>query len=203
VFLDKIPSDETLLYWVKGSDSGFGGFYSYATKKLCLSCVPFSIPCVCLNIFNAPCIHSEYTENTNRIILATEYSLIIGTLSSTGGIERVDICNWKRVKYLGTKAQYEKKKAGSVRNPLSCSDSSDILIYTQNADEKIFRGINLDYVPDRDNCVSELTRIKKLYVPKAVRERTSVSSSESIRRSSHSRSVSFSSDIIADPIVEN
>lgn len=160
------------MLWVKGSDTGFGGFYSYVTKKLCLSCVPFSIPCLCLNCFNAPCVYSEYVENSRRIIIATEYSLIIGTLSDTGGFERVDVSNWKRVKYLGTMAKYEQKKSGSVSNPLSCSNSSDILIYTQNAEEKVFRGINLDYVPARDSCLAELVSIQKKYVPKAVRERS-------------------------------
>ena len=184
---------------MKASDSGFGGFYSYITKKLCLSCVPFSIPCLCLNVFNAPCIHADYAEITNKIIMATEYSLIIGTLSSTGSIEKIDSCNWKRVKFIGTKSQYEDRKSKSISNPLSCADSSDILIYTQNHNEKIFRGVSLDYIPDRDHCVSELLKIKKNYVPKAVRDRQSYDSSlDSSRMSGHSR-VSFSSDTAPDP----
>jgi hypothetical protein len=48
-------------------------------------------------------------------------------LSSTGGIERVDICSWKRVKYLGTKTQYEKRKAGSVRNSEYTENTNSII----------------------------------------------------------------------------
>lgn len=171
--MNSVPADEEVCFWVKASDTGFGGYYSYATKKLSLSCVPFSLPCLCLNVFNLPCMHAEYVENSSRIILATDDSLIIGTLSSSGNIEKTEICTWKRVKYIGTKSKYEEKKAGHISNPLSCSSSSDILLYTQNADEKVFRGVAMDYVPDRDNCLQVLLRLKKKYIPKSVRERNS------------------------------
>lgn len=171
IFKESIPVDETLLFWVKASDSGFGGYYSYVTKKLGLSCVPCSLPCFCLNAFNLPCEHAQYVENANRIILATEYSLIIGTLSPSGRVEKADMCNWKRVKYIGTKSKYAEKKSGNFSNPLSFSTSSDLLIYTQKADEKMFRGVSLDYVPDRDKCMTVLRGLQKKYVPKAVRER--------------------------------
>ena len=177
------------MFWVKASDSGFGGFYSYVTKKLSLSCVPCSFPCMCLNLFNLPCVYSEYAENSSKIIMATEDSLIIGCLSSSGSIEKTDICTWKRVKYVGTKSKYEEKKSGAVYNPLSFSTSSDILIYTQNSDEKIFRGINLDYVPDRDNCLSVLTRLKKKYIPKNVRDRNSALSGHSYDSANQSSDV--------------
>ena len=197
ICLSEIPHDEELLFWVKASEAGFGGYYSYVTTNLSLSCVPFSFFCLCLNVFNMPCLHSEYTENSRRIILATEYSLIVVTLSSSNMIEKTESCNWKRVKYIGSTTHYEERKKDSIRNPLSCSKSSDILIYTQKANEKFFRGISMDYVPDRDNCLETLRNIQKKYVPKVVRGRNSVLSASSYDSSMHDnqcRSVSFSDE---------
>lgn len=73
-----IPNNEELIYWLISHDNFFG-YFSYINSETSRSCPPFSYIFVCCNIFNIPCIYYDYKNNTQKLLMLTDNSVILGT----------------------------------------------------------------------------------------------------------------------------
>mmetsp|Transcript_20639 Transcript_20639/g.29629 ORF Transcript_20639/g.29629 Transcript_20639/m.29629 type:complete len:306 (-) Transcript_20639:134-1051(-) len=172
--LDFIPEEEEVVYWLNAKNSDFWEYFSYINNETFWSCPPFSFVFACCNAFNLPCLYADYKNNSNKILIGTDESLIVGSLDDTSCCccfspnfhATADVYSWKHIKFIGSKQEFEQKKQNHDSS-FSCLPRTvflrkpmDVLLVAKRTKENVSRGIWLDFVEDSDARIGEIKALR-------------------------------------------
>lgn len=171
---DHVPEEEDIIYWMRADNTSFWNYYKYINSETCWSCPPFSWIFPCCNVFNMPCIYSDYRNNSSKILMMTKSSVIFGSVDTPfssccftpeEALEHVEVYTWRSIKYIGSKQEFNGMNKGSS-SPINClttacfNEPQDILLIAKTKKEANPRGIWMDYVPYRAMRLDDLRQLR-------------------------------------------
>lgn len=191
--VDLVPNNEEIIYWLMANDD-FCGYFSYINRETSQSCPPFSYIFICCNLFNIPCIYSDYKNNSQKLFMFTEDSVILANNEESlcaccfSPSMRADVYSWKDVKFIGSKQEFAKIQ--KERDPNSSNnwenafltEPLDLLMVMKGEEGQ--RGLWLDYITYRSLRVDEIkglraqVKAKKANDKNRLRQQSSLDSQE-------------------------
>jgi hypothetical protein len=166
-----VPNNEDILYWLTANDD-FCGYFAYINRETSNSCPPISYLFICCNIFNVPCIYSDYKNNSQKLLLLTSENVILANHEDPPPCcsccftptMTAQVHSWSDIKFIGSKQEYAKLQR--ERNPVRgtswesafLTEPLDLLMIAKN--EETHGAMWLDYVPYRSLRVDEIKALK-------------------------------------------
>jgi hypothetical protein len=166
----QVPNNEDILYWLRANDD-FWGYFAYINRETSQSCPPFSYPFICCNLFNLPCIYSDYKNNSRKLLMLTTENVILASNEEPppccccfSPTMRAEVHAWNDIKYIGSKQEYAKLQ--KERNPAGgtswenafLNEPLDLLMIAKT--EEAHGAMWLDYITYRSLRVDEIKGLK-------------------------------------------
>ena len=165
---DLVPNEEEVIYWLTTNDN-FCGYFSYINRETSQSCPPFSYLFLCCNLFNLPCIYFDYKNNSQKLLMLTENSVILANIEEPACCcfapsLSADISSWSDIKFIGSKQEFAKIQ--KERDPTASNywenafltEPLDLLIIAKDKDSQ--RAMWLDFITHRSLRVDEIKGLK-------------------------------------------
>jgi hypothetical protein len=183
-----VPKEEEIIYWLTANDD-FWGYFSYINRETSQSCPPISYLFVCCNLFNLPCIHSDYKNNSQKLLMLTEDSVILAASEEPACCcfapsINAEISSWSDIKFIGSKQEFAKIQ--KERNP-SSSNSWENAFLTEPLDllmvargDESQKALWLDFITYRSLRVDEIKALKAQLKTKKANQRSRLNKKTSL-----------------------